>query len=117
MTVLCTYQESTSDASDASSVAAASGSPPRSRNAHSDEDDRQILSWSEDVANSDSDSPDAVRLLALLNAESLFITFVCPFRDSLRFQGVSALGGELNLTNVAVTISVMVMEGSKKASR
>ena len=62
MTVLCSYQESTSDASDASSVTAASGSPPRSRNAHSDEDDKRILSWAEDVANSDSDGLGSVRL-------------------------------------------------------
>ena len=50
------YQESTSDASDTSSLTAVSGSPPRSRKAHSDEDDKRILSWAEDVANSDSNS-------------------------------------------------------------
>ena len=50
------YQESTSDASDTSSVTAVSGSPPRSRKAHSDEDDKRILSWAEHVANSESDS-------------------------------------------------------------
>ena len=63
MTILFTYQESTSDASDTSSVTAVSGSPPRSRKAHSDEDDKRILSWAEDVANgSDSDSLHAVSL-------------------------------------------------------
>jgi len=50
------YYESTSDASDTSSVTAVSGSPPRSRKAHSDEDDKRILSWAEEVANSESDS-------------------------------------------------------------
>lgn len=50
------YYESTSDASDTSSVTAESGSPPRSRRVHSDEDDRRILSWAEDVAGSDAES-------------------------------------------------------------
>ena len=70
MTILCnyTYQESTSDASDTSSVTAVSGSPPRSRKVHSDEDDKRILSWAEDVANSDSDSDnDGLHTVCSLN--------------------------------------------------
>ena len=58
ITILCTYKESTSDASDTSPVTAVSGSPPRSRKAHSDEDNKRILSWAEDVASSDSDDSD-----------------------------------------------------------
>ena len=54
------YQESTSDASDTSSVTAVSGSPPRSRKAYSDEDDKRIMSWAEDVADSDSDDSNPV---------------------------------------------------------
>ena len=60
MNKLCTYQESTSDISDTSSITAVSGSPPRSLKAHSDEDDKRILSWAEDVANSDSDDSHTV---------------------------------------------------------
>ena len=60
LTTISAYQESTSDASDTSSVTAVSGSPPRSRRAYSDEEDKRITSWAEDVANSDSaNDPDS----------------------------------------------------------
>lgn len=47
---LFSFQNCSSGASDASSVSAEHGSPPRSRAAYSDEDDEQISNWVNDVA-------------------------------------------------------------------
>jgi len=52
-------QESTSDVSGTSSITATSGSPPRSRKGHSDEDNERIRTWANDVIHSDSDDEPA----------------------------------------------------------
>ena len=85
--LLCTYQESTSDASDTSSITAVSGSPPESRKAHSDEDDKRILSWAEDVANSDSDDSHAVCPLTF----RIEVIVDYPFRGLLQVRAISSL--------------------------
>ena len=59
-----------------SSVNAASGSPPRSPRAYSDEEDKRILSWAEDVANSDSSDSglnDEEAVLGIRKASETFI--------------------------------------------
>ena len=66
-----------------SSVTAVSGSPPRSRKAHSDEDDKRILSWAEDVADSDSDGLHAVCPLTFPSRMQLTL-----FSESIIYSGV-----------------------------